>query len=124
MSNYFSGTQLGTAFPAFFLVPTFSYPSQQGSDVFFAAAFFGFALLAAAFLGAAFFVVAIQLFRNAIQKISQKRKLLIFDWVVLFLYVVRQSKVFCLALSIFGLEKHTHIGSISQYPFQTSAYFF
>ena len=92
MYNYFSGTQLGTTFPAFFLLPIFSYPSQQGSEVFFAAAFLGFALLAAAFLGAAFFVVAIQLFRNTVQKISQKGKGVDF-WLDGFFYsVVSQSE--------------------------------
>jgi len=48
---YFFGTQLGTVFPAFFLVPICSYPSQHGLDGFFDAAFF---------LDAVFLVVAIR----------------------------------------------------------------
>ncbi|WP_373067248.1 hypothetical protein [Gemmatimonas sp.] len=51
--NYFSGTQLGTVFPAFFLLPTRSYPSQHGSAAFFDTPFFD-----AAFLGEAFFLDA------------------------------------------------------------------
>ena len=60
----FSGTQLGTVFPAFFLLPTRSYPSQHGSaaffdDDFFAVAFLGAAFFFdAAFLGAALFLEA------------------------------------------------------------------
>ena len=63
---YFSGTQLGTDFPALFLFPTFSYPFQQGSAFFDVAAFY-----VAAFLGAAFFVVAIKMFMKQNQRISQ-----------------------------------------------------
>ena len=80
---YFSGTQLGTDFPALFLFPTFSYPSQQGS-AFFDVAFFVAAFFVAAFLGAAFFVVAIKMFLKQNQRISQnffikKINFLIFD---------------------------------------------
>lgn len=63
---YFSGTQLGTDFPALFLFPTFSYPSQQGSAFFDVAAFF-----VPAFLGAAFFVIAIKMFMKSDQRVSQ-----------------------------------------------------